>query len=79
MPTYVFRNTKTEEYHEEFMSMNDVDQYLKDNPDLVQELTAPSIVSGVAGKKPDSSFRDILKNVKREHSRGFTKSTVNTW
>ena len=79
MPTYIFRDTKTEQYHEEFMSINDLDQYLADNPHLVQELSAPSIVSGVSGRKPDSSFRDILKNVKREHSRGFTKSTVNTW
>lgn len=67
MPTYNFRNKDTGEEFTEFMSMSEVDKYLNENPNYEQLVTAPAIVSGVSGKKPDSSFRDILKDMKRNH------------
>ena len=79
MPTYIFRDKTTDQYHEEFMGINELDKYLLDNPNLEQAMSAPSIVSGVSGKKPDQGFRDILRNIKKEHSRGITRSTVNTF
>lgn len=30
-------------------------------------------------RKPDSAFRDRLKEIKKHHSRGLTDSTVNTF
>lgn len=58
--------------------MSELDQYLVDNPDLVQE------VNGYAGvgdpvrmgmQKPDSGFRDVLKEIKRKNY----GSKLNTW
>lgn len=67
-----------------FMSNSEREQYLNDNPNIIQVLDSfPAINSGgVIGKKPDDAFRDKLKEIKKAHSKGYTKrnkSTVNTF
>ena len=42
MPTYIFKNKKTEEIFEQQMRISDLDNFKKNNPDLVQMPTAPS-------------------------------------
>jgi len=82
MPTYKFLNNTTGEEYEEFMSISALDVYLQENSNVTQLVNgAPAIGDSVrlGIRKPDSSFRDILKNVKKENSRGVTKSTVNTF
>tara|TARA_R110000868_G_scaffold38941_5_gene135987 strand:+ start:2984 stop:3232 length:249 start_codon:yes stop_codon:yes gene_type:complete len=82
MPTYKFLNNTTGKEYEEFMSISALDVYLQENSNVTQLVNgAPSIGDSVrlGIRKPDSSFRDILKNVKKEHSRGVTRSTVNTF
>jgi hypothetical protein len=79
MPTYNFINNDTGEEFEEFMSISEIDDYLKNNPNITQLVGAPNIVSGVAGKKPDAGFRDILKHIKKGNSKGITRSTINTF
>jgi hypothetical protein len=79
MPTYGFLNNDTGEEFEEFMNISEIDDYLKNNPNITQLVGAPNIVSGVAGKKPDSGFRDILKHIKKGNSKGITRSTINTF
>jgi hypothetical protein len=80
MPTYRFLNNDTGEEFEDFMGISALDVYLNENPNITQLVNgAPMIHSGRGLKKPDSGFRDILKNIKREHSRGLTRSTVNTF
>lgn len=78
MPTYRFQNTKTGEEFDKFMFMSEREPFLNDNPDLKQ-LPSLGVVSGdpvrMGMKKPDDSFRDIIRNIKKEH-RG---SNVNTW
>lgn len=34
---------------------------------------------GVGKSKPDSGFRDLLKDMKKKHSKGITRSTINTF
>lgn len=82
MPTYKFLNTDTNEEFEEFMTISERTTYLEEHKNIVQLVNgAPAIgdVVRLGLKKPDSSFRDILKNAKKEHSRGLTKSTINTF
>jgi hypothetical protein len=82
MPTYRFLNNTTGEEYLEFMSISALDVYLQENSNVTQLVNgAPAIGDSVrlGIRKPDSSFRDILKNVKKEHSRGVTRSTVNTF
>lgn len=79
MPTYSFLNNKTGEEFTEFMSISELDKFLQENPDIVQLVNgAPMLVSGV-NKKPDQGFRDLLKDIKKKHSGGLTKSTINTF
>lgn len=79
MPTYRFVNEKGEEF-EEFMSISALDNYLKENPNLTQLVNgAPMISSGRGIGKPDQGFRDLLKDMKKKHSGGFTRSTINTF
>mgnify|MGYP003349401100 CR=1 FL=1 len=78
MPTYNFRNKKTGEEFTSFMFMSEINQYLKDNPEIEQ------IINSFAGvgdpvmmgmKKPDGGFRDLLKTIKK----GNRGSKINTW
>ena len=80
MPTYKFLNTNTGEEFEDFMSISALDQYLQDNPNITQLVNgAPMISSGRGMGKPDSGFRDLLKDMKKKHSKGITRSTINTF
>jgi len=80
MPTYRFINNDTNEEHQDFMSISALDQYLKDNPNITQLVNgAPLIHSGRGLGKPDQGFRDLLKNIKQGNSKGYKRSTVNTF
>jgi hypothetical protein len=79
MPTYRFINNDTDEEFEDFMSISALEQYLKDNPNITQLVSgAPLIHSGRGLGKPDQGFRDLLKDMKKGNSKGFTRSTINT-
>lgn len=78
MPTYNFRNKETGEEFTEFMFMSEIDQYLKDNPHVVQELNSYAAIGDpvrMGMQKPDSGFRDVLKEIKRKNY----GSRLNTW
>jgi len=80
MPTYKFVNNDTGEEFEDFMSISALDVYLEENKNVTQLVNgAPHIVSGRGMGKPDNGFRDLLKNIKKEHSKGISRSTVNTF
>ena len=58
------------------MSISERDKYLSENPKIEQLVNgAPSIGYSYNGKKPDSGFRDVLKEIKSKHKR----SAINTW
>ena len=80
MPTYKFLNNSTGEEFEDFMSISALDQFLAENPNIVQLVNgAPLIHSGRGIGKPDSGFRDLLKEMKKKNSRGLARSTINNF
>jgi hypothetical protein len=80
LPTYRFLNTQNNEEFEEFMSISALEGYLRDNPHFTQLVNgAPMIASGRGMGKPDNGFRDLLKDMKKKHSKGITRSTINTF
>jgi len=80
MPTYRFLNKNTNEEFEEFMSISELDEYLVENLHITQLVNgAPAISSGRGMGKPDQGFRDLLKDMKKKHSRGITRSTINNF
>jgi hypothetical protein len=82
MPSYTFKDLNTGETFTTIMSMNEREEYLKANPHIQQQLiSAPALGDSIrlGLKKPDNGFRDRLKEIKKHHSKGITKSTVNTF
>ena len=70
MPTYNFVDTETGEEFELFMKWSGRETFLKENPHMQPILTAPAIVSSVAGmgshRVPDG-FKEVLSKVAEKH------------
>lgn len=70
MPTFSFRNKETDEVFDQFFrSWKDKDAYLAENENVEQIPNIPQLSYNDA-RKPDDSFRDILRNIKKHHPRG---------
>lgn len=78
MPTYSFRNRVTGEVSEVLATLAEREAILSD-PDIEQMPCSPALHSGRGMRKPDREFRDRLQQIKDINSRGFTKSTINTF
>ena len=71
MPFYNFYDKKTKTEFVEFMSMSVLDEYLTNNPHIEQMPSDCRIVSGVDGiRRPDDGFKDLLKEMKKNHKGG---------
>lgn len=71
MPNYTFENTKTKKTWTEEMKISERDQFLKDNPDVIQIIsTPPAQVSpySVGRLKTDSGFRNVLSRIKKNNA-----------
>jgi len=82
MPTYNFRDVETGTEFSMQMKMAERELYLESNPGVVQIPTLPALHSGRGmGKaaKPDMGFRDLLKNMKDQNSKGLWVSSINDW
>jgi hypothetical protein len=77
MPTYVFHDTETDTYEEEFMSISAMEAKLEANPQMKLVLHATDTIEAarMGRMKPDDSFNDILKNIKSKH----LHNTIKTW
>jgi hypothetical protein len=69
MPTYDFRDNNTQEEFTKLMSISAKEEYLAANPHIQQIHTGSGFL-GIGDpvrlglKKPDASFRDVLKKAK---------------
>lgn len=79
MPTYNFKNHDTGEEYELFLSLSEREEYLKNNPNVTQMVSAPALHSGRGFKKPDAEFRSLLKHIKKGNQKGISRSTINTF
>jgi hypothetical protein len=82
MPTYTFINTETGEIITEIMSLKEREKFLKKNQQFQQQIvSAPAIGDSIRMglRKPDDAFRDRLRDIKKTHSRGLTKSSINVF
>lgn len=78
MPLYSMLNNETNEEFEINVKYSELETYLKDNPDVKQVFnkfpaTGDSIRLGI--RKPDDSFRDVLRTVQHHHK----KDNINTF
>lgn len=66
MPTYQFKDQQTGEYKEFFMKISDLDDFKKNNPQLIQVHVTPFEIGDIVRmgmRKPDASFRSLLKHI----------------
>ena len=66
MPSYTLRDIKTKKERDVFCSYTELQEILKNDPQLVQKLTTPKIISGVGSllSKTDDGWKDNLKRIK---------------
>jgi len=68
MPTYKFKNNKTGEEFEEFMSISKREKYLSENPDIVQVPVAATLVyEPGTNVKVDDGFREVLSKIRETY------------
>jgi hypothetical protein len=69
MPTYTFRNDSTEEEVTHFITWVEREEFIQNNPDFKQILTAPAIADSVrlGVRKIDRGFNDVLQKAKNAH------------
>ena len=70
MPTYEFKDKETGETQEVFMKLSEKDQFLKDNPNLKQQITAPNFITRRDGdvlKAAGSGWNEVLQKVGEAH------------
>lgn len=70
MPRYTFKKKDSEEVFELEMSYDELQHFLKENHELEQVFKFPGFVSTAPGAKPPEYFRNILKNIKKNHPHG---------
>lgn len=80
MPTYVFKDTATNEEFEKFMSMSAREKYLEENPHIQQLLTSAAICDPVrvGMTKKDTGFKEVLQKI-HERTAGSYMNRNNSW
>jgi hypothetical protein len=69
MPLYTFKNTKTGKTFTDMMSIAEMEDYLKKNKHIKQQLTSLNIVGGVSGMsyRTDGGWKDNLSRIAEAH------------
>jgi hypothetical protein len=65
MPTYIFRNKKTDEMFEEIMGISEMEEFLEDNPRYCIVPAAVPCVGGIAGVtyKNDDGYKEMISKI----------------
>jgi hypothetical protein len=71
MPTYIFKDTRTNVKFEKYLGMSELDDFKLQNKHLQQVPTGLNVVGGVGDIKIDDGFKSILNNI-RENNPGST-------
>lgn len=70
MPTYTFKDTRTDEYFESIMSYDDKVRFLEDCPWITSVLNGLNIVAGVgldSRIKNDDGWNETLQKISEAH------------
>ncbi|MDG2019993.1 MAG: zinc ribbon domain-containing protein [SAR86 cluster bacterium] len=82
MPTYIFKNTKTQEVFEQQMRISELDEFKTNNPNLIQVPTAPSFrLKGTGWYETDfktGNKKNIAKSDNDSQSSSKTEKKENT-
>ena len=76
MPIYQYKNEKTGEVSDKFMSISDMEQFEIDNPHMKKMIQPVAFGDAMrmGVKKTDDSVNDLMKRIKK-HNAGSTIKT----
>ena len=76
MPTYSFRDKKTDAEFDKIMMIAELDTYLDENPHLEQVITSGTKIVHERGTnlKVDDGFREVISKVKETYTVNNLKS-----
>ena len=69
MPSYTFRDKKTDETWDNMMTIAEMETYLEQNPHIKQAIKSLNIVGGVSGLsyRQDGGWKDNLSRIAEAH------------
>lgn len=69
MPSYTFKDKKTGKEFDDYMSISEMEEFLKKNKHISQVIKSINIVSGVQGVsyKNDQGWKDNLSRIAEAH------------
>jgi hypothetical protein len=69
MPSYTFLDKKTGKEFDDFMSISEMEEFLKKNKHITQVIKSINIVSGIQGVsyKNDQGWKDNLSRIAEAH------------
>lgn len=67
MPTYNFKNKTNDEIITKFMTISEMEQFLKENTEYDIIPGSPMIVSGVGDLKPSGHLKEKLQEIKKNY------------
>lgn len=81
MPNYTFFDTNSNTYVTLTMTISERDAFVNANPHMVQQLSSVGFCDPIrlGIRKPDDTFRDILKQIKKNNTTLFSKPNINTF
>ena len=80
MPLYDFKDTKTGEVFEKFMSIASNEEYLKDNPHIESVLGSNPLIDPVrlGVRKTDQGFKEVMQKIHARSPGSELNKTFNT-
>ena len=69
MPIYTFYNKKTKKQFDDMMTIAEMEDYLKKNKHVKQQIHSVNIIGGIQGitHKNDQGFKEVLSKIAEKH------------
>mgnify|MGYP005995092803 FL=1 len=80
MPIYTFENTKTGKVYDEMMTISEMEDFLKRNKHIKQQIHTINVVGGIGGitHKTDGGFKEVLSKIGEAHPKSALAKEMGT-
>ena len=80
MPIYTFENTKTGKVYDEMMTISEMEDFLKNNKHIKQQIHTINVVGGIQGitHKNDQGFKEVLSKIGEAHPKSALAKEMGT-
>ena len=80
MPIYTFENKKTGKVYDEMMTISEMENFLKKNKHIKQQIHTINVVGGIQGitHKNDQGFKEVLSKIGEAHPKSALAKEMGT-